>query len=140
MSFGDELKKIRESRGMTVNQLAMYSGVSSASISRYETGDRGIPKPPTLEKLSKGLKIDYNELMKIAGHLRGEDDAKKEAAEKLAEYLELDLTNEEIKERITFKVDNLTLSDAEVDEFIDWVRVKRLMKKQQQTASTFDEP
>lgn len=137
MSFGNELKRIRESRGMTVNQLAIYSGVSAASISRYETGERGIPKPPTIEKLAKGLKIDYNDLMRVAGHLH--ESSQKEVADKLIEYLELDLTNEEIKDRITFKVDNMKLSDEEMDEFIDFVRVKRLMKKQQQTASRADE-
>lgn len=73
MYFGDELKKIRESKGMTVNQLAMYSGVSAASISRYETGDRGVPKPPTIEKLAKGLRIEYDELMRIAGYSKGNE-------------------------------------------------------------------
>jgi transcriptional regulator with XRE-family HTH domain len=74
VSFGEELKKLREGRGYTVNQLAMYSGVSSASISRYETGDRGTPKPPTIKKLAKGLKMDYKELMKIAGHVEDEQE------------------------------------------------------------------
>lgn len=69
MSFGEELKKLRESKGMTVNQLAIYSGVSSASISRYETGDRSTPKPPTIEKLAKGLKVDYKRLMVMAGYV-----------------------------------------------------------------------
>lgn len=68
MSFGEKLKKLRESRGYTVNQLAIYSDVSASAISRYETGDRGTPKPPTIKKLAKGLKMEYEDLMKIAGH------------------------------------------------------------------------
>lgn len=142
MVFGDELKRIRESKGMTVHQLAMYSGVSAASISRYETGDRGIPKPPTIEKLAKGLRIDYNQLMQIAGHIRedsNDKEAKREAAEKLLEYLELELTNDEIKERMTFKVDNMTLTDEEMDEFISFVRWQRSKKKEQHSASKSDE-
>ena len=127
MSFGDELKKIRESRGMTVNQLAVYSGVSAASISRYETGDRGIPKPPTIEKLAKGLKIDYNQLMEIAGHIRPENNEDKNAAEMLNEYLDAELTDEEIMEKMNFKVDNILLTDEEVHEFIAFVRAKRLI-------------
>lgn len=127
MSFGDELKKIRESRGMTVNQLAVYSGVSAASISRYETGDRGIPKPPTIEKLAKGLKFDYNQLMEIAGHIRAESNEDKNAAELLNEYLDAELTDEEIMEKMNFKVDNILLSDEEVQEFIAFVRAKRLI-------------
>jgi len=67
--FGEELKRIRERKGLTVNQLAIYSGVSAASISRYETGSRSTPKPPTIKKLATGLKMDYKELMKIAGYV-----------------------------------------------------------------------
>lgn len=126
MSFGDELKRIRESRGMTVHQLAVYSGVSAASISRYETGDRGIPKPPTIEKLAKGLKIEYTQLMEIAGHIRS-DNEDKDAADLLNEYLDAELTSEEIMEKMNFKVDNIQLSDEEVKEFIAFVRAKRLI-------------
>lgn len=141
MGFGEELRKIRESRGMTVNQLAMYSDISAASISRYETGERGTPKPPTIEKLAKGLKIDYNYLMQVAGHLEEpNEETQRETAQKLLEFLDLDMANEEIKKRIKLKVDNLVLNSEEMDEFIDWVRVKRLMKKQQQPALESEGP
>ncbi|AFH60579.1 helix-turn-helix domain-containing protein [Paenibacillus caseinilyticus] len=69
MHFGEELRKIRETKGLTLNQLAMYSGVSSALISRIENGTRGVPKPETIEKLANGLKIPYENLMSIAGYI-----------------------------------------------------------------------
>lgn len=75
--FGEILKIIRESRGMTVNQLAMYSGISGASISRYETGTRGVPKPPTIKKLADALKYPYNDLLIAAGHIESSEDAEK---------------------------------------------------------------
>lgn len=68
-NFGYHLKRLRESRGMTVNQLAMYSQISSASISRYESGERGAPKAENIKKLAAALKMPYEELMRIAGHL-----------------------------------------------------------------------
>lgn len=68
VEFGDELKKIRESRGMTVNQLAMYSEVSSATISRVENKKRGIPRPKYIRKLAEALKYPYVDLMKLAGY------------------------------------------------------------------------
>lgn len=68
--FGDYLKELRESKGMTVNQLAVYSGVSAAAISRIENGKRGVPKPETIKKLSEALKEPYPEMMKVAGHLK----------------------------------------------------------------------
>lgn len=136
MKFGDELKRIRESKGMTVNQLAMYSGVSAASISRYETGERGTPKPPTLEKLAKGLRVDYTELMKIAGHLRADQEKqgeKKHPAEKLIEYIEQGLTDEQIQERMDFMAGIFTLTDDEMKEFMSFVRWQ-LSKKQESAA------
>jgi transcriptional regulator with XRE-family HTH domain len=75
--FGKVLRELRETRGLSVNQLAMYSGVSSALISKIETGKRGVPKPDTLEKLSKGLKVPYDTLMELAGYLDNPDLRKK---------------------------------------------------------------
>lgn len=118
MSFGDELKKIRESKGMTVNQLAMYSGVSAASISRYETGDRGIPKPPTIEKLAKGLRIDYDVLMNMAGYM---DASKTKAKERpydgilkdiVERYPGVDLNDPDIRRKLMKAID-LVLDDYE---------------------------
>lgn len=62
-TFGKQLRELRRARKLTVNQLAVYSGVSSATISRIENGHRGIPKPATIRKLADTLKIPYEELM-----------------------------------------------------------------------------
>jgi transcriptional regulator with XRE-family HTH domain len=143
LSFGEELKKLRESKGMTVNQLAIYSGVSAASISRYETGERGIPKPPTIEKLAKGLRVDYNDLMKLAGHIRTQPEKMvedKHPADKLLEYIESGLTDEQIKERMDFFVDILKLDDEEIEEFMSFVRWQLSKKTQRSAASKSDEP
>jgi repressor LexA len=67
--FGKYLKELREKRGLKMNQLAMYSGVSAALISRIESGERGVPKPDTIQKLADTLKVPYEELMRKAGHL-----------------------------------------------------------------------
>ncbi|AKQ74912.1 transcriptional regulator [Bacillus licheniformis WX-02] len=50
--FGERLKELREQRSLSVNQLAMYAGVSAAAISRIENGHRGVPKPATIRKLA----------------------------------------------------------------------------------------
>lgn len=71
--FGAYIKKIRESKGLTLNQVALYSEISAAQLSRIETGKRGVPKPNTIKKISDALKVDYDELMKVAGYL---DDTK----------------------------------------------------------------
>ncbi|MDM5299487.1 helix-turn-helix domain-containing protein [Bacillus pumilus] len=70
--FGEQLRMLRENRKMSVNQLAMYSGVSAAGISRIENGKRGVPKPLTIKKLAHALKVPYEDLMLIAGHIEQE--------------------------------------------------------------------
>lgn len=69
MNFGAYLRALREEKKLSVNQLAMYSEVSAAGISRIENGKRGIPKPPTIKKLAGALKIPYEEMMKAAGYI-----------------------------------------------------------------------
>ncbi len=67
--FGNYIKNIRESKNMTLNQVALYAEISAAQLSRIETGKRGTPKPQTIEKIARALKVDYNELMSIAGYI-----------------------------------------------------------------------
>ncbi|WP_445487314.1 helix-turn-helix domain-containing protein [Niallia sp. 03133] len=73
--FGTFIKKIRESKSLTLNQVALYSEISAAQLSRIETGKRGIPKPQTIKKISDALKYDYDELMRIAGYIKSEETA-----------------------------------------------------------------
>ncbi|EGL16869.1 MULTISPECIES: helix-turn-helix transcriptional regulator [Paenibacillus] len=69
MYFYDKLKDLRKLKGYTIRELADRSGVSAAYISQLENGNRNIPSPDVLMKLSEGLNIPYAELMKIAGYL-----------------------------------------------------------------------
>ncbi|MBD0381062.1 helix-turn-helix domain-containing protein [Paenibacillus sedimenti] len=69
MYFYDKLKDMRKLKGFTIRELADRSGVSAAYISQLENGNRGIPSPDVLMKLSEGLNKSYSELMEIAGYL-----------------------------------------------------------------------
>lgn len=69
MYFYDKLRDLRKLKGFTIRDLADRSGVSTAYISQLENGNRGIPSPEVLMKLSEGLNISYSELMEIAGYL-----------------------------------------------------------------------
>ncbi|KHF35854.1 HTH-type transcriptional repressor RghR [Paenibacillus sp. P1XP2] len=50
--FGMLLRKLREQKGMSINQLAETAGISNSQISRMENGVRGVPKAPTIRKLA----------------------------------------------------------------------------------------
>lgn len=68
-TFGLYLKKQRKKKGLKLIELSELSGVSSAQISRIETGKRGMPKPDTLKKFSVALNLNYEDLMMRAGYL-----------------------------------------------------------------------
>lgn len=70
--FGVYIKELRRRRKLTIRQLDQRSGVSHSYISQMERGERGIPSPDILMKLSKPLGIEYEELMIVAGHLKRE--------------------------------------------------------------------
>lgn len=72
MNIGEFIKKLREERKLSINQLALYSDVSAAHISRIERGLRE-PSPEILKKVSQALKVPYEDLMKIAGYLDQQD-------------------------------------------------------------------
>lgn len=80
-TFGQELRALRRARKLTVNQLAVYSGISSATISKIENGKRGTPKPATIKKLAAVLKIPHENLMAAAGHITAFPEEIREASE-----------------------------------------------------------
>ena len=69
MGFYDQLRSLRKMKGYTIREVAYRSGVSTAYISQLENGNRGLPSPEILKKLSEGLNIPYEELMKLAGYV-----------------------------------------------------------------------
>jgi transcriptional regulator with XRE-family HTH domain len=78
MDFYESLKDMRKLKGYTIRELADRSGVSAAYISQMENGNRGVPSPDVLSKLSEGLNIPYSDLMKAAGYLERSDEDKPE--------------------------------------------------------------
>lgn len=88
------------------------------------------PTPETLECLSKAYNYPYEDLMIRAGYIK-EIEHTKDPVDTLIEYLELELTDEEIIERMSFKIDDMELSNEDIKEFIAFVRAKRFMKSGQ---------
>lgn len=66
-NFGLWLKRKREERGLTVRQLAKFSGVSSGYISQVESGKRNTPTQKILSKLARPLKVTLQEIYEAAG-------------------------------------------------------------------------
>ncbi len=75
INFGLYLKKLRNSKGLTISELAKISDVSPSYISRIEKGNRNPPHPEVLQKLAHNLNVGYLELMLKAGHIPEDSDA-----------------------------------------------------------------
>lgn len=65
--FGDYLKSLRESKGLSQRQLAYLAGLSNTEISKLESGGRKKPSPAVLKKIAPHLGVPYEELLKKAG-------------------------------------------------------------------------
>lgn len=63
MALGKRIRNRRLELGMTQAELAKKTGVSEATINRYESGDIKNPRQPILLKLIQALKVEPNYLM-----------------------------------------------------------------------------
>lgn len=71
MTFNERLKKIREQKKMTQEQLAQRSGISRRMISKYEGGNAR-PRFDAAEKIAAALDISVSELLGESGTLVAE--------------------------------------------------------------------
>jgi len=62
MPLNKKLKELRESRGMTQEELSRASGVGRVTISRIETGELENTTVGTISKLASGLSVNEGEL------------------------------------------------------------------------------
>lgn len=66
-TVGQMIAKAREEKGLSKRELSRLANISDTELSRIETGEREIPNPKTLRKISSHIGINYNDLMYAAG-------------------------------------------------------------------------
>jgi len=76
MLLSDELKRLRDSAGLTQESLAQKAGMSVGNVRNYEQGIR-LPSFPAVVKLCAALGVDCTAFAKC-------EDVKKELAQKPA--------------------------------------------------------
>ncbi len=62
---GAEIRRLRQERGWTGAQLAVYAGMAPSAISQIETGRRS-PNAGSLEKIAKALNVEVVDLFPLA--------------------------------------------------------------------------
>lgn len=110
--LSEVLKRLRETKGLSLRQVEKKTGVSNAYLSQIENGKIGEPSPHILHKLSTVYDTSYNDLMKLAGYI------KEKKGEKVSKKIISD---------VAFKaMDELTDDEREaVLEYIEFIRKKR---------------
>lgn len=111
MTMGEYLNWARSEKGYSIRELSDKSQISTAEISRLESGKRLRPSPGVLKALADALSIDYSTLMKLAGYIEERRDE-----EKTFEQVFRDETTGEIVD-VVRGVKEMFLKDA------DWANV-----------------
>ena len=113
----NDLRNIRKSKGLTMEQLASLSGVSSKTISLYEHTPPKRPSRKVVEKLSQTLEIPSDKLLDAIG-ARGKASAgaEQEGAEEAIELNDahvvriLGLIEKEVNELQRLMIESATLA------------------------------
>jgi transcriptional regulator with XRE-family HTH domain len=66
--FRTLIKKKREEIGLSITKLSELTKISKSYLSNIEKGNRGLPSPEIIKKLSVHLDIDFYKLMDLAGY------------------------------------------------------------------------
>jgi len=66
-NIGKVIANAREKAGISQRQLAKVANISNAELSKIESGEREIPNPKTLRKITKYIDLNYNDLMYMIG-------------------------------------------------------------------------
>lgn len=77
MTIGEQLRRARVAKGLTVNELSVCTGVTPRAITSYEAGTRDFYKASfqTVCSLADWLGLGLDDLAYMATHERRSDDA-----------------------------------------------------------------
>ena len=66
-TVGQMIARAREEKHLSKRELSRIAKISDTELARIESGEREIPNPKTLRKISKVIGLNYNDLMYAAG-------------------------------------------------------------------------
>ncbi|MBZ5658758.1 MAG: helix-turn-helix domain-containing protein, partial [Acidobacteriia bacterium] len=91
-TFGNYMRRLRKTRGLTLKQVETQAKVSNAYISQIERGLRNPPHPEILKRLAKTYNVEHRELLVAAGYLEEDsaEAAKRRTLEKAFEHVQSD--------------------------------------------------
>lgn len=124
--LSENLAFLRKRMGITQKEISERLNMARTTYSGYENGSRE-PDNETLDKLAKfhDVSIDY-----LLGRTQDEKRILADSSRKLIDMIDQELTDEEIMDKMKFRIDGIELSEDDVKLFVALVRSKRTMSKQ----------
>lgn len=125
-SIGTRLKKSRERKGYTQQSIAKKLGVTNGAISGYERDYRD-PDTDILTQMAElyEVSIDY-----LLGRTNSPEAVISEPSRALVDSFNVELTDEEIMEKIKFTVEGQELPDQMIKDFLSYARVELAKRNQ----------
>lgn len=125
--LGQNIKRIRELKGISAYKLAKLADIGNSTVSQIESGKRQTLNGSTIEKIAKALNVDVNQLVKL------EDDQEYEMSE--LEELISAILNE-----VDITIDNVLMTEEEKKEFemIANVAINLIRKKRSNNETNCD--
>ena len=132
--IGKYLRDRRNTKGLSMRELAELTGVSHTEIYRIESGQREYPSIRILMSLGKALEIPDEELLRLAGY-KSEDDGDISIMEKVFPDLKTEKLQDTAHRIIDGLARNNDLQNSDYDDlvshmevFMDYVKKKRNTK------------
>lgn len=100
---GQNIKRIRESRGLSAYKLAKLAQVGNTTISEIESGKRQNIKSDTLDKIAAALNVTTDDLLKV-------ENSEEYIVQDIEDALDFLLSSDEL----TLKGENLTLAEKDL--------------------------
>lgn len=124
--LGERLTLLRKNKKMTQQKVADKLHLSRGTYAQYEI-DRRVPEYATLQSLADfyEVSIDY-----LVGRTENPNQFLSEPSRALIDYIDNDLTDEEIIARMDIKVDGVGLDDDSIKLFVALIRAQRVTKEQ----------
>ena len=95
---GEVLQRLRQARSESLNGVARAAEISAAYLQKLERSEVKQPSPHVLLRLSKALRVSYDELMRLYGYLKAGRRNEASGTSLLAQALSSEnLTEDELK-------------------------------------------
>ncbi len=73
-ALGTKLAAARQERGWSLRRVEADTGIRNAHLSQIETGAIERPEPGILWTLAEAYGLDFDELMRLAGHVQAREE------------------------------------------------------------------